>query len=104
MKKPIKIKPTKNIKIIKFLKESKKEFDDFFNIKLSIPKVFLINSRKEFDKLWGKKSEPWMVGWAGKDSIYIFHPDKYVKESNHKNKQYFWKILKHECNLKRVKN
>ncbi len=93
-------KPVNNLKIEKFLKQTKREFDEFFNINLPLPRVFLINSRKDYNKYQGKKTKPWMVGWAENNFIFILHPDRYTKESNHKNKKGFWKALKHEhCHL-----
>ncbi len=87
-----------------FLKTTKKELDLFFNIKSHEPLIFLLNSRKELDLIWGNKTEKWHVGgtrWligggTKQGVIFILNPEVYTKESSHKDKNDFWKTLKHE--------
>lgn len=101
MKKYFNIKLTNpGEKLEKAMARSKKELDSFFKVDLPTPPVFFLNSRKEIDSLKGRKTESWLVGWTNYGSIFILHPDVYTKESSHKNRDDFWKILKHElCHL-----
>ena len=83
-----------------FLEKTKKELDKFFKIKMEKPFVFLINSRRDFDKIRGIKTEKWQVGFAERYNIFIMNLKVYTKESCHKNAKDFWKTLKHEfCHL-----
>ena len=70
-------------------------------IQIKPPLLFFVNSRKTIDTLWGKKTERWLTAWVNeKNSIFILHPKKYLKESDHKNIRHFWQTLKHEyCHL-----
>jgi len=89
-----------NIKLKKFLIKTEKELNNFFQIKLESPLVILLNSRKDINKIFGKKTPTWLVGFIRKNSIFILHPKVYTKESSHKSRQDFWKTLKHEyCHL-----
>ena len=47
------------------------------------------------DFIWGRKTERWFAGAFKNNSIYIFNPKVYSKESSHK-KEEFWQTLKHE--------
>ncbi|MBU2472693.1 MAG: hypothetical protein ABII95_00155 [Patescibacteria group bacterium] len=82
--------------IIEFLKSFQKELSGFFGINVELPMVSFINSRKEIDKIWGRKTEEWFVAWAKDNNIFILNPKIYTKESSHKNIEHFWKVLKHE--------
>lgn len=91
---------SKNKKLDDFLKKTKKELDLFFDSVVSEPAVFLLDSRKELDVIWKQKTERWVVGGTKYGAIFILNPDHYVKESDHKNKNDFWKTLKHEyCHI-----
>ena len=79
-----------------FLMKTKYKLDKFFKVKLPIPRCFLLNSRGQFNKIRGYKTEKWMVGWAEDGNIFILKPEKFAKESDHK-KENFRKVLKHEC-------
>lgn len=86
--------------IEKFLRRSKRDLKGLFGVDIPLPAVFLLKSRKEIDAIFGKKTESWMVGWAKDNVIFILHPDFFAKESDHKNPEHFWKVLKHEyCHL-----
>lgn len=88
------VKPNK--KVINYLKTTQKELENFFNAKIKLPDIFILDSRKQIDQLWQKKTEPWMVGWASDNNIFILSPEKFTKESNHKDSENFWRVLKHE--------
>jgi len=89
-----------NKKMIEFLKFTQKELDVFYNTIIKKPSIFFIDSRKEIDKIWGRKTEEWFSAWAKDGNIYILNPEIYTKESNHKNIKHFWQSLKHEyCHL-----
>lgn len=76
--------------------KNKKTLDKFFQIKFSLPQIVLFRSRKDVDRYWGWKTQPWMVGWAKSWSIYMFHPNHYLSESSHTDFKRYWKILFHE--------
>ena len=83
-----------------FLIKTEKELNKFFQIKLESPIVILLNSRQDIDKIYGKKTPAWLVGFVRKNIIFILHPSVYTKESSHKSVKDFWKTLKHEyCHL-----
>lgn len=83
-------------KITDSLRKSKKRYDQFFDLPLDIPRVIFPTSRKHIDQIWGRKTEPWSVGWTGNGTIYILSPEKYLSESNHTRKSDYWKTLIHE--------
>lgn len=89
-----------NKELENFIKSTKKELDDFFNLNLAEPTIFLLNSRKELDLIWKQKTAKWVVGGTRYGAIFILDPKVYIKESNHTDKNDFWKTLKHEyCHL-----
>jgi hypothetical protein len=57
--------------------------------------IHIIKSRQEFDKLYGKKTENWLVGFADKDKINILDKNKFETDSIH-SKSHFASTLKHE--------
>ena len=61
------------------------------------PNVYLLNSRKMIDKVYGKETQDWMVGWSDGRNVYLLDRENYEKESKHKysDDEYF-KLLKHE--------
>jgi len=84
-----------NKKLAKFLESTKNELDNFFEFKIVEPLIFFLDNRGEMDLIWGKKTEHWFVGAFKNNSIFIFNPEVYSKESSHK-KEEFWITLKHE--------
>jgi len=79
----------------KTLEKINQELSVFFNFIASQPLLFLIDSRKDLDLIWGKKTKKWFVGAFKQGNIYILNPEIFEKESSHK-KEEFEKILKHE--------
>jgi len=89
-----------NKKMAGFLKSIQEELDDFYGTSIEQPSVFFIDSRKEINEIWGRKTEEWFSAWAKDGSIFILNPEAYTKESNHRDINHFWKSLKHEyCHL-----
>ncbi len=89
-----------NHKLTNYLEFIKKDLENFFNIKIKQPNIFLLNSRKEIDKIYGQKTKSWLTGWVRYGTIFILNPKNYTKESCHKNILHFWQTLKHEyCHL-----
>ena len=94
------IKLVKNYPALnKFLSETEKKLSDFFGINIEKPSIFFLNSRKDIDKILGKKTEDWFSAWVKNGNIYILNHKIYTKESNH-NIKHFWQTIKHEyCHL-----
>lgn len=72
-----------------------KEVSDFFQVPEIRVNTYLIQSRKEYDKIIGEKSEDWMVGFARGNTVFILDRDKFESDSNHP-KSDFEPVLKHE--------
>ncbi|OGC44747.1 hypothetical protein A3J98_01230 [candidate division WS6 bacterium RIFOXYC1_FULL_33_10] len=95
------IKSVENKKIEKFYKEAIKQLNEFYmiNWNRNMPRIFLIQSRKEFDILYGEKTKDWVVGTSLGDlgSVYLLKPEVYETESSHKysDKEYEY-LLRHE--------
>ncbi|MFA5211259.1 MAG: hypothetical protein WC414_02000 [Patescibacteria group bacterium] len=85
-----------DLKTKNLLKKTKKEFENFFSVKIKEPKIFLYNSRKEINKFFKKETPDWLVGWARDGNIHILCYEKFLEESNHKDREDYWRTLKHE--------
>ncbi len=95
------IKSVKNKKIEQFYNNAVNELNEFYTVNWSRnnPKIFLISSREEFNNLFGKKTEDWVVGttMGSSHNIYLLSPEVYEKESNHKySDAEYERLLKHE--------
>lgn len=94
-----KIQKVNDEKLEKVYKRSIKELNEFFNLKWqeNLPRLILVTDRKTIDTLRRYKTEPWLVGWANNENIYILDYINYERESNHKysDKEYFG-LIKHE--------
>ena len=55
----------------RFLQATRKELERFFGIKIDKPLVYLIDSRKEIDRIWGKRTERWLTAWANEKYLTI---------------------------------
>ena len=94
-----KIKTTSNKKLEEYYNKAMKELDDFFKInwEYNKPRIILVPDRKTIDSLRGKKTEPWIVGWASRTNVFLLNPKKFEKESNHKySNEKFSALIKHE--------
>jgi len=80
----------------KHLLSFKQKMDRWFGISVELPRVFFVQSRKEYDKLFGSKTEAWQVARTENGVIFILDPRIYTKESDHKNIKSFWLVLQHE--------
>lgn len=89
-----------NSKIKNFSQRTERELGKLFGVKLNSVWIMLLNSRRDIDAVYGKKTPDWLVGFTHETTIFILNPSVYTKESSHKNQQDFWKTLKHEyCHL-----
>lgn len=82
-------------KLESYLTACRKSLGKWFGIDVLMPHVFFIQSRKDFDRIMGRKTKPWMTGATVNGNIFILDPKKYSKVSVHK-RGHFWKVLKHE--------
>ncbi len=83
-------------KLENYLDSCRRALGRWFGISVEMPRVFFVQSRKDYDKLVGYKTHSWQVGNAGEGAIYILDPKIYTKESDHKDIKRFWLVLKHE--------
>lgn len=67
----------------------------FFEVKNYSIVVNIINSREEFDKIYGEKTANWIVGNSDNNVVNIFSPAAMGKQGNHKSTE-FQPILIHE--------
>lgn len=67
----------------------------FFGIKIDKFKVKFVYSRKEFDKIWGSKTEKFVSGFIKDDLMILFSYSIFDKETKWK-KKYFYECLLHE--------
>jgi len=80
----LRVETVRGDKYEKYLLKCKKELDKWFGVSVDIPRVLFVQSRKEYDKIVGYKTEAWQGGKI------------YTKESDHKDIKRFWLVLKHE--------
>lgn len=96
----IHITKTKSNKTECFYKKAIAELISFYNINWieNTPKVYLANSRAEFNMLCGYETDQWMVGKAlDYNKLLLFSPESYEKESCHKySDEEYYHLLKHE--------
>lgn len=97
------IKDHKDKLIEKAYREGMKEFNEFFGIgwKYNLPSICVLKNRKEID-LFRYKSESWVVGFVGGNTIYVLDKKNIKKESNHKeySDEEYAMLVKHElCHL-----
>jgi len=94
------LKQKKNKFLEETYKKSMKELNDFYDIDWAkqTPKVMIINNRETIDRLLGRKTEDWLVGWADfGNTLYLLNPLKYKTESSHTyKKESYAMLVKHE--------
>ena len=73
--------------------------EEFFGLSLKPKTIFIANTREEYNKEAGYKTEPWMVGKpiTPKGYILVLSPKGYEKFSIH-TPESFPKLLTHEIN------
>ncbi|MDD4937569.1 MAG: hypothetical protein PHX34_00905 [Candidatus Shapirobacteria bacterium] len=100
---PFKIKYFKDKFIDDNYKKSLDELNQFFGFNwiYNTPKIFIIESRKQFDQLLNRKTENWLVGNASNYSIHLLDRNKFETESDYKySDEKYIALLKHElCHL-----
>lgn len=96
------LKPKKNKFLEDIYKKSMKELIEFYKVNWihSVPKIFVVNSRKEINQLRGKNEGDWVVGWTnGQNIIFVLNYLKMKTESSHKKgytKERYGALIKHE--------
>lgn len=76
------------------------EIEEFFGIPWFPgvkPKIIIVNSKNEYDELWGYKHSDWEVGQVDGTTIYLLSPEAIIKESCHSyTKEFYISLIKHE--------
>lgn len=94
------LKDIRNEKLEKDFQKMMKELNDFYGIDWvrNLPHIFFVESRKQIDKIWGNKTERWLIGWTNSRDIFVLKNEKMGKESNHKKHsgEEFYSLVKHE--------
>jgi hypothetical protein len=86
-------------KVIEDYEKAMNELDEFFEVNWTInkPRLFLVKDRQTINKLLGKKTEDWVVGFVNKGDVYMLDKDNYEKESCHKySDEEYSRGIKHE--------
>lgn len=94
-----KLAPIKDDFLEKVYTAAMSDLNKFYEIgwTYGLPKVIIVNDRKEIDLLRGRKSEPWEIGWAEWKSIYILSKENFEKESSHEySDETYAATVKHE--------
>lgn len=77
-----------------------KESSEFFGMDWTQnpPQIFILDSREMINKLKGRETEPWVVGWAEGRNIFLLANEKMATESSHKKRsdEQYAALLKHE--------
>lgn len=83
----------------KIYKESVDDLNKFYGINWvhHLPVVIVVKDRKSIDLLKGEKTEPWLVGWAEGNKVFILDHNNFATESNHEySPATYHSLLKHE--------
>jgi len=88
--------------------EGMQRLNDFWGINWikNTPDLYIIENRADINKIKGRETESWVVGWAastdsGKNIIYLLDFDKLETESDHKKDEAKYRaLITHElCHL-----
>ena len=96
---PLKIELLKDMFIDKICKESINDLNKFYGINWvhHLPVTIVVKDRKSIDLLKGEKTEPWVVGWAEGNKVFILDHNNFATESDHKySLETYYSLLKHE--------
>ncbi len=96
---PLKIETFEDEFIDKICNESVDDLNKFYELNWvhHLPVPIVVKDRKSIDILKGEKTEPWLVGWAHGNKIYILDRSNFEKESSHKySSDMYYSLLKHE--------
>lgn len=95
----LKIQSTDDSFINDIYEKAMAELNEFYGINWThhLPVVITVSDRKTIDALKGKKTEPWLVGWADGNKIFVLDKENFEKESNHKYMpETYHSLIKHE--------
>lgn len=89
--------PKENKEIGKFIWKTTRKMNMLWGSKFPEPPfIFLIKSRRDFDKINGRKTEFWYLAWASNSNfIFLLDPKVWEEQTSH-NKKDFGKIMHHE--------
>jgi len=93
------IQTEKNTFYKKIYEKSISELESFFGIRLKAPapSVYLAADRMTIDRLAGRKTSGWMIGWIDGRNIYILSAKSFEKHSTHKySPDSYFRLMKHE--------
>ncbi len=95
------ISQSHNKKIEKFYKEAMESLGEFYEINWNVgtPLILLLKSREDIDRIKGRKTEDWVVGFTdgSKKCLFLLSPDMYEKESSHRySDEEYSALIKHE--------
>jgi len=89
-----------NKELQRFYDTALKELNEFYGINWvrNLPRLIIVNDRKDIDALFGRKTESWVIGWSENNNIYVLDKAKFSKESDHKqySDEEYAMLIKHE--------
>jgi len=95
----LQIKKSSSKKVNTFYDKAMEELKEFYQINWNenTPFIFLVDTREDYDKLNGFKTEPWVVASVQQNGILMLSPESYEKESIHKySDDEYYSLIKHE--------
>lgn len=95
------LKSLSDSKLKEVYQQAIKDLNDFFelNWKHHLPSVFLVPDRQTIDKLKGRETPDWVVGWTTltPPAVYLLDKDNFEQESIHSySPEKYAALLKHE--------
>ncbi len=95
------LKTLSDKKIEKDYKQMRSELNDFYDINWThhLPDIYFLESREQIDAYWGKKTNPYIVGWVNEHkTVYVLKNEKMEAESAHENHsdEKYYALIKHE--------
>lgn len=93
----LEITPKGHKELENFIWKTVRKMNKLWGLKFSMepPYVFLIKSRRDYDKINGLKTESSFLAWASNANfVFALDPKAWVKDS--RDKHDFWKIMYHE--------
>lgn len=83
----------------KVYRDSMKALDSFFGLDWSdgVPNLIVVSSRRDIDKLFGTRTEKWVVGWLDGRNVFVLNRKNYERESCNKySDEEYSQIIRHE--------
>jgi len=96
------LKTIKNGKVEEDYKKMMSELNEFYDINWihHTPDIIFVDSREQIDSYWGKKTNPYIVGWinGSNRTVYVLKNEKMESESAHKkhSQEKYNALIKHE--------